>query len=180
MESQLSQRLQGCYWRVAHSTLSNVDCHLQQLFDRTLQNASYCFRSSLSRAPCPPCEVAGILVRLLPLPPNASLVRFPLPQSGSLTAPATANDVGPDRGVSQSSQRRRCSCVPAYVHTEHVHVLDAAGRVLLLLGSLQASACVCILPQHDRMPSLVRVRGLTTCRYNNAAAQIPTLSPPGC
>ena len=78
--------------------------------------------SSLSRGPRPPpCASAAALRRLLPRAPlTASLPRFTTPAFSPLSA--EQKDVGPDRGVSQSSQRSRCCDVPAKVQTEHVHV----------------------------------------------------------
>ena len=89
--------------------------------------------------PRPRCAPAATLTRLPPELPESSVARFDLaPRDPAGGAPTATNDVGPDRGVSHSSQRSRCRDVPANVHTEHVHVLPAAGRALPLLGSLCA------------------------------------------
>jgi len=67
-------------------------------------------RSSLFMKCRPFCALAATLARLLPELPDRSFSRFALEAAG---APVAAYDMGPDRGVSQSSQRSRCRDVPA-------------------------------------------------------------------
>ncbi len=60
--------------------------------------------------PRPLCALAATLARLLPELPDRSFARFALEAAD---APFAAYDMGPDRGVSHSSQRSRCRDVPA-------------------------------------------------------------------
>ena len=106
----------------------------------TLKSCSAYLLMSPSKAPLrPPCGSAAALRRLLPRAPlAASIPRFTKPAGALLPASAAQKDVGPERGVSQSSQRSRWSGLPAKVQTEHVHTF-AVRRALLLLRSLRVA-----------------------------------------